>query len=167
MNLSIQFLGDDIFMFRKLCWGTSRFSVCASVRPSVTLQVYPCVEAIILWRCGHITMLETRKCVSTTRHARHFSVKIIILPEHLEFYIMMYMCTKFHGNMTLVHMYIMMWNVNCGRIRWLWPILHGWMNLETFDALPQIYPCVEAIVLWRCVMAIWPHLHKIIASTQG
>jgi hypothetical protein len=32
--------------------------------------------------------------------ARHFSVKTIILPEDLEFYIMMYMCTKFHGNMT-------------------------------------------------------------------
>jgi hypothetical protein len=54
----------SIVMFRKLCWGTSGFSVCASVRPSVrsfvrssvTLQVYPCVEAIILWRCGHITM---------------------------------------------------------------------------------------------------------------
>jgi hypothetical protein len=98
----------SFFMFRKLCWGTSRFSVCASVRPSVhsfvrssvTLQVYPCVEAIILWRCDHITMkhgthvhhdvkcklwknkmavtyisrwmnLETsRKCVSTTLMSR-------------------------------------------------------------------------------------------------
>jgi hypothetical protein len=31
-------------------------SVRPFVRSSVTLQVYPCVEAIILWRCGHITM---------------------------------------------------------------------------------------------------------------
>jgi hypothetical protein len=31
--------------------------------------------------------------------ARHFSVKTIILPEDLELYIMMYMCTKFQGDM--------------------------------------------------------------------
>ena len=52
----------------------------------------------------------------------------------------------------MVHMYIMMWNVNCGRIRWLWPIFHGWMNLETWPFASDLPLCCS-----YCSLKMWSY----------
>jgi hypothetical protein len=55
----------------------------------------------------------------------------------------------------LVHMYIMMWNVNCGRIKWLWPIFHGWMNLETWRFASDLPLCCS-----YCSLKMWSYLQR-------